>query len=465
MRQPASGEDPRRGLPSVDSLLRLEEAEQLIERWGKEPVTQALREVLVGARAGAESGGLSLSPQELLASTRSRLRADRPSLRLVVNATGVLLHTNLGRAPLATEAARAAASLAEGYATLEYDLDLGRRGDRYDHCAALVSRLTGSEASLVVNNNAAAVSLAINTLAHGRDVVVSRGELVEIGGGFRIPEVIERSGGFLRAVGTTNRTRVDDYRRALTPSTGLLLKIHPSNYRVQGFVEEASLESLVEVGRAAGLPVMHDLGSGLLLDEALPALPEPSVRASVAAGADIVTWSGDKLLGGPQAGIIHGYAELIERLRSNALVRAFRVDKMTLAALEATLRLYLSPERALGRVPVLRMLTESAEDVERRARAALGTLSPRAAGRVSIASMMSVIGGGSAPGFELASAGWIILGSAEHVAGSLRSHDPPVVGRIEADQSVLDFRTVLEGQERLVASAVERLVHGGDMES
>jgi len=465
MTPPARSEDPRRGLPSVDSLLRLKETELLTEDWGRELVTLALREVLVAARAGADSGDFDLSTQELLSRARSRLQADRPSLRPVVNATGVVLHTNLGRAPLAADAARAAASLAEGYSTLEYDLELGRRGDRYDHCSALVSRLTGAEASLVVNNNAAAVALAINTLARGRDVVVSRGELVEIGGGFRIPEVIERSGGFLRAVGTTNRTRVDDYRRALTPSAGLLLKIHPSNYRVQGFVEEASLGSLVELGRASGLPVMHDLGSGWLLDQALPALPEPSVRESVAAGADIVTWSGDKLLGGPQAGIIHGRAELIESLRANPLVRAFRVDKMTLAALEATLRLYLSPERALRLVPVLRMLTESAECVDRRARAAFETLSPQAAERVAIVSMTSVLGGGSAPGFGLASAGWVIAGSAVQVDASLRRHDPPIVGRIEADRAMLDFRTVLEGQEEAVCRAIEGLIDGGDVGS
>jgi L-seryl-tRNA(Ser) seleniumtransferase len=254
---------------------------------------------------------------------------------------------------------------------------------------------------------------------------------------------------------------VDDFRRAITPSTGLLLKIHPSNYRVQGFVEETSLDSLVALGRASGLPVMHDLGSGLLLPETLGALSEPSVRESVAAGADIITWSGDKLLGGPQAGIIHGQAKLIERLRANPLVRAFRVDKMTLAALETTLRLYLSPERAIRRVPVLRMLAETAPEVERRARASLGILSRRAAERVSVGPMRSVIGGGSAPGLELASAGWVISGSASAVDASLRSHDPPVVGRIESDQVLLDFRTVLEGQEALVASAIERLAEDG----
>jgi L-seryl-tRNA(Ser) seleniumtransferase len=450
----------------VDSLVRHEEAKALVAVWGRESVIRALRDVVAGARvgAGAGAGNPPVSAEDLLARTRRCLEGDRPSLRPVINATGVVLHTNLGRAPLAEDAVRAAARLAAGYSTLEYDLELGRRGDRYAHCSELVSRLTGAEASLVVNNNAAAVALAINTLARGRDVVVSRGELVEIGGGFRLPEVIERSGGFLRAVGTTNRTRVDDYRRALTPSTGLLLKIHPSNYRVQGFVEEASLESLVQLGRESGLPVMHDLGSGLMLDQALPAFPEPSVRQSVAAGADIVTWSGDKLLGGPQAGIIHGRAGILEDLRSNPLVRAFRVDKMTLAALEATLRLYLSPERALRNVPVLRMLTESAEDVGRRARAALEQLSPRAAERVSTVSTTSVVGGGAAPGFELASAGWVISGSAARVDAALRGHDPPIVGRIEDDRAMLDFRTVLEGQEQIVCRAIERLVDDGGVD-
>ena len=455
------GGDPRRDLPSVDALLRREEAEGWVARWGRNPVTQALRGALTEARAVLASGKPAPDTEALLAMVLRLLEADRPSLRTVVNATGVILHTNLGRAPLAEAAARAAAEISQGYSSLEYDLEGGGRGDRYAHCAELVSQLTGSESSLVVNNNAAAVALAINTLSRGRDVVVSRGELVEIGGGFRIPEVIERSGAFLRAVGTTNRTRVDDYRRAITPSTGLLLKIHPSNYRVQGFVEEASLESLVELGRSAGLPVMHDLGSGMLLREELAVhLPEPSVQASVAAGADVVTWSGDKLLGGPQAGIIHGRSEIVKQLRFNPLARAFRLDKMTLAALEATLRLYLAPERALLSIPVLRMLSEPEESVERRARAALQDSSPEAARRVSVAPMRSVLGGGSTPGFEIASAGWVVSGPGQRIEASLRRQDPPVVGRIEAGCFLLDFRTVLEGQERLVSLALERLVKG-----
>jgi len=458
----APGADARRHLPSVDELLRHERVAAWVERWGREPVTRACREALAAVRAdphGVDAASLS---EDLLGETLRILASDRPSLRSVVNGTGVILHTNLGRAPLACAAARVATEIAGGYSSLEYDLEVGERGDRYTHCADLASQLTGAEASLVVNNNAAAVSLAINTLARGRDVVVSRGELVEIGGGFRIPEVIERSGAFLCAVGTTNRTRVEDYRRAITPSTGLLLKIHPSNYRVEGFVEEASLEDLVALGRSAGLPVMHDLGSGLLLEDDPPGLGEPSAKASVASGADIVAWSGDKLLGGPQAGIIQGQASIVERLRGNPLLRAFRVDKMTLAALEATLRLYRSPERARRDIPVLRMLTETAEEVEARARAAHGELSPAAAKRVSIAPMRSVLGGGSAPGFEIASAGWRLSGHAADTESTLRGQHLPVIGRIEGGSFLLDFRTVLEGQQGLLVAAVERLLDNED---
>jgi L-seryl-tRNA(Ser) seleniumtransferase len=381
---------------------------------------------------------------------------DRRSLRPVVNATGVILHTNLGRAPLPDAAIRAAADIAAGYSSLEYDLESGGRGERYEHCEGLVCELTGSDAAVIVNNNAAAVSLAVNSLARGRDVVVSRGELVEIGGGFRVPDVIERSGGFLRAVGTTNRTRLDDYRRAIDPSTGLLLKVHPSNYRIEGFVEEASLAELVGLGRSAGLPVVHDLGSGLVLPDLGVGLPDPSVAESVSVGADLVTWSGDKLFGGPQAGIIHGRSELIDRLKSNPLIRAFRVDKMTLAALETTLLTYASRDRAVAGVPVLRMLVEPLERVGSRARKAFQNLSTQTAGHVAVRPMMSVVGGGSAPGLEIPSMGWEITGDADDVAARLREHERPVVGRVADGRLLLDFRTVLAGQEELVVRAVER---------
>lgn len=455
--------DARRKLPSVDALLRDEETKSWLGRWGRGHVTRALQQALADFRALVESGEAAPGTRSVLAATLRLLEEDRPHLRPVVNATGVILHTNLGRAPLAEVAARAAAETSQGYSNLEYDLAEGERGDRYAHCADLVSRLTGSEASLVVNNNAAAVALAINTLSRGRDVIVSRGELVEIGGGFRIPEVIERSGAFLRAVGTTNRTRVGDYRRAITPSAGLLLKIHPSNYRIEGFVEEASLDDLVELGRSASLPVMHDLGSGLLVWDGYPTqLPEPSVQASVAAGADLITWSGDKLLGGPQAGIVHGREVLVAQLRSNPLARTYRVDKMTLSALEATLRLYDTPELAASRIPVLRMMSETEESVAERARAALQQLQPGAARRVSVESMRSVLGGGSTPGFEIASAGWAVSGAGRHAQTLLRGHEPPVVGRVEADRLILDFRTVLDGQERFVARAIDGLFEAED---
>ncbi|MCL7960756.1 MAG: L-seryl-tRNA(Sec) selenium transferase [marine benthic group bacterium] len=458
----ATGADARRNLPSVDELLRQEGVEAWVVRWGRGPVAGALREAIASVRAHPHGVDVAALSEHLLGETLRILSSDRPSLRTVVNATGVILHTNLGRAPLARAASTAAAEVAGGYSSLEYDLEGGARGDRYTHCTDLASQLTGAEASLVVNNNAAAVSLAISTLANGRDVIVSRGELVEIWGGFRLPEVIERSGAFLCAVGTTNRTRVEDYRRAITPSTGLLLKIHPSNYRVEGFVEETSLKDLVDLGRSAGVPVMHDLGSGLMFEDDLPGLEEPSVKASVGSGADIVAWSGDKLLGGPQAGILQGRESTLARLRANPLLRAFRVDKMTLAALEATLRLYRSPERARRHIPVLRMLTETAEVVETRARAAHGELSPAAARLVSVVPMRSVLGGGTAPGFEIASAGWRLSGHAGVMESGLRGHDPPVISRIEEGSCLLDFRTVLEGQQGLLTTAVERVVTGED---
>jgi len=457
LRADTSRHDARRDLPSVEFLLQCGEAEVWISRWGRSQVTGAIQAVLGEARVAAEGGQPAADPQILLERVLRRLESDGPALRALVNATGVVLHTNLGRAPLAPEAVRAASQAAGSYSSLEYDLLAGDRGDRYEHCADLLCRLTGSESSLAVNNNAAAVSLVINTLARGREVLISRGELVEIGGGFRIPEVIERSGAYLVAVGTTNRTRLEDYRRAITPSTGLLLKVHPSNYRVEGFVEETSLERLVSLGRTAGLPVMHDLGSGLLLADLLPDLPEPSVERTVSAGVDVVTWSGDKLLGGPQAGLIHGSAAVLDRIRANPLLRAFRLDKMTLAALEATLRLYLDPEAAARRIPVLRMLSESVESVERRALAALNELSEAARARVTVVPARAVVGGGAAAGFELESFAWSISGPPLEIESALRSQAPPVIGRIAGDAVLLDFRTVLEGQEALLVRALDRL--------
>ncbi len=453
--------DPRRELPAVDRLLDEDRVAGWIDRWGREPVKGALREALEGARRRIEAEGLEEAPAagRLLDRAERRLRrAGRPSLRPVLNATGVVLHTNLGRAPLAAEAREAVDRIAEGYANLEYDLEAGGRGSRHDHPAGLLCELTGAGAALVVNNNAAAVSLAVNELAADREVVVSRGEMVEIGGSFRIPDVVERSGAALRGVGTTNRTRLGDYRQAVGERTGMLLKVHPSNYRVEGFADRVPLEELVELGRDAGVPVVHDLGSGLLRPELLPGFPaEPTPTGSLEAGADLVTWSGDKLLGGPQAGVLLGEPDLVGRLRENPLLRAFRVDKATLAALEATLRLYRDPDRAADRVPALRSLTEPAEAVRERAERARADLDVPDGVEVRTRSMEAVVGGGAYPDHRVASAGWAVRGPApDGVDAACRAGEPPLVGRIRDDEFRLDFRTLPPGREPEAARALGR---------
>jgi len=421
-------------------------------------VVDALRATLDEARTSLSRGEHGApSPAALAARARERLVArDRSSLVPVLNATGVVLHTNLGRAPLARAALEAVERVAGGYANLEYDLEAGRRGSRYDHCAQLVCELTGAEAALVVNNNAAAVALAVNELAAGRDVVVSRGELVEIGGSFRVPDIVDRAGARLREVGTTNRTRLEDYRSAPGQRAGLLLKVHPSNYRVEGFVESVPLEALVVLGRETGVPVVHDLGSGLIEPALLPGFPaEPSPSASLEAGADLVTWSGDKLLGGPQAGLVAGTVEAVSRLRANPLLRAFRVDRARLAALEATLRLYRDPERAVREIPALARLREPADSVAGRARRALSGAPLPPGVRVEVRDMPAVVGGGAYPGHELPSAGWEVRGpDPDRLDAACRKGDPPLVGRIREGAFLLDFRTLLPGQEAAAREAL-----------
>src|SRR5882724_9519280 len=341
-----------RDLPSVDELARQSDDPLAVE---------VARKVVARAREQIQLGD---DPGDLVARLQDELRAARtPHLRRVINATGVIVHTNLGRAPLAEAALDRVREIARGYSNLEYDLAAGGRGSRQDHVAESLRRLTGAEAALVVNNNAAAVLLALAALAEGRDVLVSRGELIEIGDGFRIPDVLERSGARLREVGTTNRTRASDYEAAIGPETAVLLRVHQSNFRVVGFTEQPSLRELADVARRHDLPLVDDLGSGALIDMG----DEPTARASLAAGADLVCFSGDKLLGGPQAGIVLGRADLVDRLRRHPLQRALRADKLTLAALEGTLALYLDPERARRAIPVLRMLGEPAGAVEARA--------------------------------------------------------------------------------------------------
>lgn len=447
-----------RALPSIDRVLQEPLVAKLVERYSRGVVLEAARELLDEWRARARNNGATAVPSlpELAGALAQRLEASsRPALRRVINATGVVIHTNLGRAPLSDAALAAMAAVGQGYSNLEYDLERGQRGSRHEHVSVALQKLSGAEAALVVNNNAAAVLLVLSALAAGREVVISRGQLVEIGGGFRIPDVLRQSGARLVEVGTTNRTYAADYQAAIGPETALLLRVHRSNFRLVGFVHEASLRELAEVAHGAGLPLVDDLGSGSLLDTSAYGLArEPMVQESIAAGADLVCFSGDKLLGGPQCGIIVGRAELVARLKRHPLVRAIRPDKTTLAALEATLQHYLRGE-AVEQVPVWRMLALSCEVIEARARRLADRLRQH-----GIASRLvdgrSAIGGGSLPGETLPtrllalSAG----GRPEHLAARLRSGEPPVIARIERDALVLDLRTVLPEEDDLLTTAL-----------
>ncbi len=376
---------------------------------------------------------------------------DRPSLRRVINATGIPLHTNLGRAPFSAAAREALVAAAFGYSNLEYDIERGARGSRHDHCASLLTELTGAGGALIVNNNAAAVVLALNELAEGSEVVVSRGELVEIGGSFRVPEIIAKSGARIREVGATNRTHARDYEAAIGPETGVLLKVHRSNFRQSGFVSEVVIETLVGIGRQYEVPVVHDLGSGLLFeaDRALGLPWEPNVRASLRAGADLVTFSGDKLLGGPQAGVILGRADLIDRLRRNPLLRAVRVGKLTLVALEATLRLWRDPETVRSEVLAVAMIGADAGSLK--------------AARIGVVAETAEVGGGSYPGVELES--WVLRisvpdRSEQELEAACRAGEPPVIGRVRDGALLLDPRTVSHAEEEEFIDVVSRALRG-----
>jgi L-seryl-tRNA(Ser) seleniumtransferase len=379
----------------------------------------------------------------------------------VINATGVILHTNLGRAPLAGAAVDAVARVASGYSNLEYDLDDGRRGHRHVHAEGLLRELTGAEAALVANNNAGAMLLTLAAIAAGREVVVSRGELVEIGGGFRVPDVMAQSGAMLREVGTTNRTRVNDYAAAIGERTAAILRVHPSNFTIEGFTERPALEDLVALGRTLGIPVIEDLGSGWLggaiaTPDAIGG--EPTVHDSLAAGVDVVAFSGDKLLGGPQCGIVAGRRELIDRARAHPLMRALRADKLTYAALEATLALWLQPA-ARARIPVYRMLTMTVEEINLRAQALCATGSS-AGLHCRVVDGVSTVGGGSAPASELPTR-LIAIASATATATALESRlrhaAVPVIGRLEHEACVLDLRTVAEADDPLLHETISAI--------
>ena len=443
-------QDLYKQLPGIDKWLSSETGAALTAEFSAREVVEVMREQLARVRQGLGDGLTELprfdSPQYAALMRAELLKQRLPSLRRAINATGIILHTNLGRAPLADEAVAAVADAARGYSSLELDLETGKRGCRYRHVESLLRRITGAPAALVVNNCAAAVFVALSTLAVGREVVISRGELVEIGGSFRIPDVIAASGARLVEVGTTNRTRIEDYAAALTDETRVVLSVHPSNYRIIGFTARPECRALAALAHRHDRVFMQDLGSGALTGVgAAAAVAEPTVQRSLAAGADLVTFSGDKLLGGPQAGILLGRAALVDAVRRQPLVRALRIDKLSLAALAATLRLYLPPNDPVEKIPVLRMIHEDEHSVGRRAGGLLRRLKRIAGLDGRIAADVSYGGGGALPMYALPTRVVHVTAaglSAGELARRLRAADPPVIARVKGGQLALDPRTV-----------------------
>jgi L-seryl-tRNA(Ser) seleniumtransferase len=440
-----------RRLPSVDQVLRHPGSADAVARYGRAAMTEHVRAVLDAARQAVRAGDHGTTAEQMAARAAMRAAAaDRSSLRPLFNLTGTVLHTNLGRALLAEAAVEAATAAMREAAALEFDLDTGRRGERDDHVRALLCELTGAEDATVVNNNAAAVLLALNTLGAGREAIVSRGELIEIGGAFRMPDIMARAGVTLSEVGTTNRTHAKDYRSAVGPKSGLILKVHPSNYSIEGYTAEVGGRELAALAREAGLPLLNDLGSGTLVDLSRWGLKrEPTVRDTVAEGADLVTFSGDKLLGGPQAGFIVGRKELLEAVNRNPLKRALRLDKIRLAALLATLKLYRDPDRLAERLPTLRLLARPEAEIRALAERLLPAVAAMLAGRASVelCGCHSQVGSGALPLDTLPSAGLRLTVQADvsQLAADLRALPRPVIGRIIEDALVLDLRCLEDG--------------------
>lgn len=453
-----------RDLPSVSAVLNTPTAAALLERYGQNASTNAIRATIEAARRGLQEGKCVVPTAERLAiESRTRLeREDCSGSRPLFNLSGTVLHTNLGRAVLAKAAVEAAVEAMQNPVALEFDLEAGKRGERDDHVRGLLCELTGADDATVVNNNAAAVLLVLNTFANGREAIVSRGELIEIGGAFRMPEIMASAGARLVEVGTTNRTHQKDYRSALNERTGLILKVHTSNYRIRGFTAEVEATDLSVIAKEAGVPLAHDLGSGTLVDLAHYGLQaEPTVRQATAA-ADLVTYSGDKLLGGPQAGFLVGKRDLIQAINRNPMKRALRVDKIRLAAIEATLKLYRDPMRLAERLPTLRMLTRSRNEIETQARRMLPHVFEALGGdfAVELCECESQIGSGALPLETIASAGLAITSKRksrelERLSTSLRQLPRPVIGRIEKDRLVLDLRCMDE--EEAFLSNLQRL--------
>lgn len=451
-------QDQLRQLPAVDALLQDLTLRALEQRYGHTLVVEACRAALDAARQRILAGASAPMPALLVDDIRERVeQAARPSLIPVINATGVIIHTNLGRAPLSEETIAAMNIAAHGYSNLEYDLDAGERGSRYVHAETLLKRLTGAEAALVVNNNAAAVMLILATFARGKQVIISRGQLVEIGGGFRIPEVMQQSGATLVEVGTTNRTYIHDYARAINPDTVMVMRVHASNFRVIGFTHQPALEELVTLAHERNLLCIDDLGSGALLDTRAYGLAhEPMPQESLAAGVDLVSFSGDKLLGAPQAGIILGKQPLIDALKKFPLTRALRVDKVTLAGLQATLLHYLKHE-ATKKIPIWVMITATRESLDARATKWAERLRT-AKLEATVLDADSTVGGGSLPGETLPTRALALtVASPAAFAARLRANTPPIIARIEAKRVVFDPRTVLPSEDETLLAGIERV--------
>lgn len=455
-----------RKIPKVDEVLATKEAQKLLEKGNRTTVTEAVRAVTQQLREEILNGGSPEVTRQAVLKKSLHLAEEnsRMSLRPVINATGIVLHTNLGRAVMSHEAAVAAMEVAENYNTLEYNCEIGRRGSRYDHVEELICRLTGAEAAMVVNNNAAAVMLILGAMAKDRAVVVSRGELVEIGGSFRVPEIMEQSNSTLREVGTTNKTHPEDYIAAIDDQTAALLKVHTSNYKILGFTEEVSLEQLVEIGRAHHIPVIFDLGSGALESLApLGIYDEPTVTQAMSADADVISFSGDKLLGGPQAGIIIGKKEWIAAMKKNPLTRALRIDKLTLAALEATLRIYLDPEQVMKKIPTYRMLSLTMEELKGKCRRLIRRLNAKCPElRCAVSEEEGQVGGGSVPTQMIKTAAVAITCDAmspDELEKRLRECRVPVIARISKERLLLDMRTVDDKHFAYLVECFDEILH------
>jgi L-seryl-tRNA(Ser) seleniumtransferase len=457
-----------RKIPKVDQVLRHEQWRQLLRQYSQDSAKDALRAVLDELRLNVKEKKVTAMPtlEQIIEETgRRAAEFARPGLRKVINGTGVVIHTNLGRSLLAKAATDALVRIASNYSNLEYDLKRGKRGDRYEHCSSILHRLTGAEASLIVNNNAAAVLLVLDTFAQGKEVVIARGELIEIGGSFRIPDVMRKSGAILREVGTTNRTFREDYERALHENTGLLMKAHASNFRIRGFVHETSVSELVELGKRYRVPVFYDAGSGLLYPlKGGRAFDEPVIAGLADTGLDMISFSADKLLGGPQAGIVLGKSAYVDAMKKNPLMRAFRPDKFTLAALEATLFLYADEDKR-SQIPTLEMIYEEETSLKRRASRLAALLRKRSAHlSVSVVKLASEVGGGSLPDVDLPSYGVALEPHAMSPVAfeeRLRKLEIPIIARIGRDRLLIDVRTVRKADEPLLISGIAAALADG----